>query len=445
MPEETELIEVPVEAAGGQLLLDARISQAGTWLEALAEKSGVPEAYHGLVYHVLLLLVLGLVGYLSNWVAKRVIVRTIHRITSRTRVKWDDQLSERGVFVRLSHLVPGVILYHGVLLFPSEGLSVWLQRVALSYIGLCVVASLHALLNGLQDIYRSMQTAAKPITGYVQTVQLLIWLGAGIYTVATLLGRSPMGFLTGLGALSAIMMLVFRDTILGLVAGVQLTANDMVRLGDWIEMPKYGADGDVIDITLHSVKIRNFDQTITTIPAHALIADSFKNWRGMQEAGGRRIKRSLMIDLHTVKFCDAALLNKLETSQVVKDYIRSRREEIEKWNKTQGVDMSCPINGRRITNLGSFRAYIEGYLKNHPKIHKTGLVFLVRQMEPTDKGVPLELYVFTTDTRWIHYEGIQADIFDHLIAAAPWFELSLYQAPSGHDLRQLKLIAPECG
>ena len=373
---------------------------------------------------------------LANWVAKRVIVRVIHHITLKTRVKWDQTLSERGVFVRLSHLVPGLILYHGAHLFDQPVLTLWLQRVALAYVGICVAASLHALLNALQDIYRSFQGASvKPITGYVQSVQLVLWLGAIVYAVATLMGRSPAGFLTGLGALSAVLMLVFRDTILGLVAGVQLTANDMVRIGDWIEMPKFGADGDVIDITLHTVMVRNFDQTVTTIPAHALIADSFKNWRGMHESGGRRIKRSLMVDLSTVKFCEPALLEKFEKVQVLQEYIRQRKKEIEQWNENNGVDTSCPLNGRRITNLGTFRAYITDYLKNHPGIHHSGMVFLVRQMEPTEHGVPLEIYVFTQDTRWPVYEGVQADIFDHLIAAAPWFDLSLFQSPSGSDVR----------
>ncbi|MCC5846325.1 MAG: mechanosensitive ion channel family protein [Verrucomicrobia bacterium] len=373
---------------------------------------------------------------LANWIAKRIIVRLIHKITRTTRVKWDETLSDRGVFIRLSHLVPGLILYHGAHLFDEPLTTLWLQRVALAYVGLCVAASLHALLNALQDIYRGFQAAnVKPITGYVQSVQLVLWLGAVVYAVATLMGRSPAGFLTGLGALSAILMLVFKDTIMGLVAGVQLTANDMVRLGDWIEMPKYGADGDVIDITLHTVMVRNFDQTITTIPAHALIADSFKNWRGMHESGGRRIKRSLMVDMHTVKFCEPELLEKFAKVQVLKEYICERRKQIEAWNEENKVDQSCPLNGRRITNLGTFRAYITDYLKNHPAIHQTGMVFLVRQMEPTEKGVPLEIYVFTKDTRWPVYEGIQADIFDHLIAAASWFDLSLFQAPSGSDVR----------
>lgn len=404
----------------------------------------LPEGQRAPVEFGLTVLGLALVCMAANWLTKRVIVRTLHTLAARTKVSWDEHLANRGVFLRLSHLVPGVILYQGAFLFESGPFTLGLQRVSLAYIGVCVAASLHAVLNALQDIHREAQKAqSKPITGYIQTVQLLLWLGAVIYAVATLLGRSPAGFLTGLGALSAILMLVFRDTILGLVAGVQLTANDMVRLGDWIEMPKYGADGDVIDITLHTVKIRNFDQTITTIPAHALIADSFKNWRGMHEAGGRRIKRSLMIDMNSVKFCGPDLLRKFESVQVLKDYITAKRAEVDRWNEEQGVDTTCPVNGRRITNLGTFRAYIADYLRQHPGIHTDGMVFLIRQLEPTDKGLPLELYVFTKDTRWPVYEGIQADIFDHLIAAAPWFELAIFQAPSGRDLAALRPTGSE--
>jgi miniconductance mechanosensitive channel len=413
-----------------------RMPENGMELTEIAVSPVWEEWMDFLMVHLQGLAGLILICILANWITKRVIVRVIHKITYKTKVDWDQTLSERGVFIRLSHLVPGLILYHGAYLAREPGLTLLIQRVSLAYVGICVAASLHALLNALQDIYRRFQGAnVKPITGYVQSVQLVLWLGAVVYSVATLMGRSPAGFLTGLGALSAVLMLVFRDTILGLVAGVQLTANDMVRIGDWIEMPKYGADGDVIDITLHTVMVRNFDQTITTIPAHALIADSFKNWRGMHEAGGRRIKRSLMVDMATVKFCEPELLEKFEKVQVLQDYIRQRKKQIEQWNEDNGVDTSCPLNGRRITNLGTFRAYITDYLKNHPGIHQSGLVFLVRQMEPSEKGVPLEIYVFTKDTRWPIYEGVQADIFDHLIAAAPWFELSLFQAPSGADIR----------
>ncbi len=411
----------------------------GTWLSTL----NLPGPLAHWLGEALLALVLLIVCVAVNWIAKRVIVGILHKIAHRTKATWDDILVARGVYMRLSHLAPGLLLFYGAALFANDAFGMWVQRVALAYVGLCVAASLHALLNALQDIYRSLQsTLAKPITGYVQTAQLLMWLGAVIYAVATLMGRSPAAFLAGLGALSAILMLVFRDTIMGLVAGVQLTANDMVRLGDWIEMPKFGADGDVIDITLHTVKIRNFDQTITTIPAHALIADSFKNWRGMQEAGGRRIKRALLIDLHSVGFCSERDLKRYESVEILAPYLKERRREVGDWNKQRNVKAGCPLNGRRLTNLGTFRAYIAAYLKQHPGIHQTGMVFLVRQLEPTEKGIPLEVYVFTNDTRWTVYEGIQADIFDHLIAAASWFGLSLFQAPGGRDIRDAILGSP---
>jgi miniconductance mechanosensitive channel len=378
-----------------------------------------------------------LAAMLANAIAKFLILKGVHPLVFRTRYTWDDYLVERGVFTRLSHLVPGLVIYYGALLFPFDGFANWLQRVAVAYIVFGVARSLHALLNAGQDIYKKLPfSASRPITGYVQIVQLLIWFMAAIFVVASLLNKSPAGFLTGLGALSAVLMLVFKDTILGLVAGIQITANDMVRIGDWITLPKYGADGDVIDITLHTVKIRNFDKTISTIPTHALISDSFVNWRGMSESGGRRIKRALMIDLQSVRFCDEDLLARLDQVVCLKDYLAQRRQQIEAWNREQHVDESCPINGRRLTNLGTFRAYVEAHLHQHPKIHQAGMTFLVRQLAPTEKGVPLELYVFVNDTQWVEYERVQADIFDHLFAAIPWFDLRLYQAPSGNDIRQ---------
>jgi len=389
-----------------------------------------------------LLLVLACV--LGNALTKSLILRLLHRVVRRTKVSWDDALMNRSVFTRLSHLVPGLILYYGAHAFESPEFTDWLQRVAMAYVVFGVAFSVHALLNAGQDIYRGFPfSASRPITGYVQTLQLVMWFGAAVFVIASLLNRSPAGFLTGLGALSAVLMLVFKDSILGLVAGIQITANDMVRIGDWIEMPKYGTDGDVIDISLHTVKVRNWDKTISTIPTHALISDSFKNWRGMQEAGGRRIKRSLMIDLNSVKFCDEDLLARLDGVVNLKTYLTSRRKEVEEWNREKGVEPGCPINGRRLTNLGTFRAYVQAYLREHPLIHQEGMTFLVRQLAPTEKGVPIEIYVFAKDIRWVKYEEIQADLFDHLFAAVPWFDLRLFQAPSGRDVQRALTAAAE--
>jgi miniconductance mechanosensitive channel len=398
---------------------------------------------YALLVSLMLLLVLAGICVLANWISKSVILRVVHHFVARSRVSWDNKLMDRKVFTRLSHLVPGILLYHGAFLFESAGFTDWLQRMALAYLWFAVAYSLHALLNALQDIYRGFSfSVSRPITGYIQTLQLIVWFATVLFVVASILNRSPVGFLTGLGALSAVLMLIFRDSILGLVAGIQITANDMVRIGDWISMPAFGADGDVIDIGLHTVKIQNFDRTISTVPTHALITNSFQNWRGMQESGGRRIKRSLMMDLQSVRFCDKDLLKKLETIEALKGYLAKRRKEVEAWNAERHIDGSCPLNGRRLTNLGTFRAYVEAYLREHPQIHQEGLTFLVRQLAPTEKGVPIELYVFVKDIRWNYFEAIQSDIFDHLIAAVPWFDLALYQAPAGRDVRAITGMTP---
>jgi miniconductance mechanosensitive channel len=413
------------------------------FLQPLLDRLNLSPVLASRVEALLTGLLLVVVCMMANWLTKMVILRVVHKLVTRSKVLWDNHLMDRKVFTRLSHLVPGILLYYGALVFESPAFTQWLQRMAVAYILLAIAWSVHSLLNAAQDIYRGLSfSASRPITGYVQTLQLILWVATIIFAIASLLNRSPSGFLTGLGALSAVLMLVFKDSIMGLVAGIQITANDMVRIGDWIEMPKFGADGDVIDISLHTVKVQNWDKTISTIPTHALIQDSFKNWRGMQESGGRRIKRALMIDLQSVKFCDEALLEKFNGIVVLQPYLKSRKQEVAAWNAQQQIDGTCPLNGRRLTNLGTFRAYIEAYLQAHPLIHQEGMTFLVRQLAPTEKGVPIEIYVFVKDIRWVKYEAIQADIFDHLFAAIPWFELDLYQAPAGMDVR-LALSANE--
>lgn len=408
------------------------------WIEQYLMEAGAKAGMASGISTGLLLLLLFLLALLANLVARRLLLRAVHAMTRKTRTTWDDLLADRGVFTRLSHLLPVLVLYHGATLLPSPGLLGGLQRFALAYMVGVICWSLHAFLLGVQDIYNTFPgSRSRPITGYIQTLTILLHIAAAIFMLAILLDRSPLAFLTGLGALSAVLMLIFRDSILGLVAGVQITANDMVRLGDWIEMPKYGADGDVIDISLHTVKVRNWDLTITTIPAHALIADSFKNWRGMHEAGGRRIKRALAIDTGTVQFIDEELLERLSHIQLLADYLQARRGEVDAWNEAHGVDRRSPVNGRCLTNVGTFRAYIEAYLRSYPGIHQDGMTFLVRQLAPTEKGLPIEIYVYTRDTRWVFHEKLQADIFDHLIAAVPLFDLALYQAPGSQDVRKL--------
>jgi len=267
-------------------------------------------------------------------------------------------------------------------------------------------------------------------------VRIFIFVFLGIIALATLMDRSPWLLLSGLGAMTAVLLLIFRDTILGLVASVQLSSNDMVRIGDWIEMPKYGADGDVVDVTLHTVKVRNWDKTITSIPAYQLISDSFKNWRGMSESGGRRIKRAIDIDMTSVRFCDAEMLARFEKFQLITNYVQQRRQEIADYNQAHSIDTSYLINGRHMTNLGTFRAYLVAYLRSHPKIHQD-MTFLIRQLPPTATGLPMEIYVFSNDQEWANYEAIQADIFDHVVSVVPLFDLRVFQSPSGYDFRGL--------
>jgi miniconductance mechanosensitive channel len=286
-----------------------------------------------------------------------------------------------------------------------------------------------------RDIYdRSKLSQGKTIRGYTDAVKIIAYLLAGIFIISTFTDKSPWGIISILGGFTVVLMLVFKDTILGFVASIQLSGHDMVRVGDWIEMGQYGADGDVIDVSIHTVKVRNWDKTITTIPTYALVTNSFKNWRGMSESGGRRIKRSLYIDMTSVKFCSDEMLARFEKFELLKEYLHNKKQELIAHNRERQIDSTQIINGRRQTNLGVLRAYIIAYLRNHPKIHQD-MTFLVRHLEPTPHGLPIQIYVFSNDQVWANYEAIQADIFDHLLAAVEEFELRVFQNPTGYDFK----------
>jgi len=377
-------------------------------------------------------------AWVANLIAKRVLLGIVHAFAERTKTDWDDRIVERKVFHCLSHLAPGMVIYSlAPLVFESPALIVWAQKGSQIYMILMGILTVNALLNAVNDIYGGFEVSQRiPILGYLQVIKLVASLAGLIVVVSLVIDRSPLLLLSGLGAATAIILLIFKDTILGLVAGIQLVANDMVRPGDWIEMPKYGADGDVEEITLNVVKVRNFDKTVTTIPTYSLIADSFKNWRGMAESGGRRIKRSLRIDVNSIRFLTPELTDRLKSIDRLRPFIEQREEEIAAANAKSGENLDAsPANGRRMTNLGLFRAYCLAYLRDHPEIHDSEMTFLVRQLAPDPEGLPLELYVFTRDQRWIYYEAIQADIFDHLFAVLPLFELRPFQRPSGSDWR----------
>ncbi|MEH7249311.1 mechanosensitive ion channel family protein [Neobacillus niacini] len=372
---------------------------------------------------------------IANFITKKVVFRVVTHIVTNNKYTWDDMLLERRVFQRLSHIVPALIIYYFAPTFPAY--QHLIEKGASAYLIIMGLMVINGVLNATNDIYQTFEISKiRPIKGYIQVVNIVVITVGIILLIADLIGKNPLIFLSGIGALSAVLLLVFKDSLLGLVAGIQLSANDMVRVGDWIEMPKYGADGDIIDISLNTVKVQNFDKTITTIPSYALISDSFINWRGMQTSGGRRIKRSLFIDTSSITFCTVEMIEKFKNIHYLSDYIVVREREIAEFNSKNDINRTNPVNGRALTNIGVFRAYISKYLQHHSGINQE-MTLLVRQLAPTEHGMPLEIYAFSNDIRWAVYETIQADIFDHLFAVAKEFGLRLFQNPSGEDLKTI--------
>lgn len=371
--------------------------------------------------------------YLSFLISRRYIVKWLDKLlqglVKRTRFKFDDIIFKAVISRRLAYLPPILILYYSAYLVPA--VTQLSQRVGLAMMLWIVLLTVSSFLNTLNEHYEHGERfKGRPIKGYIQVIMLFVYIVGSVVTIGILTGQSPWMLFSGIGALTAVVILIFRDTILSFVASLQITSNDLVRINDWIEVPQYKADGDVVEIALHTVKIQNFDKTITIIPTHKLIDQTFKNWRGMQEAGGRRIKRSISFDIDSIRFCDQHMLDRLGKIQILKPYFQERLPEITESNRKLGdYDPTSPVNGRRLTNIGTFRQYITAYLKRHKNIHGQ-MTFLVRQLAPGPTGLPIEIYVFTNDTNWIKYEGIQADIFDHLLAVAGEFGLRVFQYPS---------------
>lgn len=374
-------------------------------------------------------------------VMRRLVVPLVSGAARRSRTAWDDVLIKHKVFTRLVPIAPLLVLGRGVGLIvgldPRLGLLV--ERVVLALIVIVATHTLGALLTALNEIYSNHpMSPGRPIKSYLQGFKVIAYIAAGIMVVATLLDQSPLLLLSGLGAMTAILLLLFRDTILSFVAGIQLTSNDLLRVGDWIEMPQFDADGDVVDISLNTVKVQNWDRTLTVIPTHKFLDNAFKNWRHMFESGGRRIKRALRIDIASVKFLDAADIQRLSRIVLLREYMQAKVAEVAAYNRDSVPSDAADLqtNGRHLTNLGSFRAYVERYLRANKAIHQK-ITMLVRQLEATPQGVPIEIYAYTSETGWAAYEALQADIFDHLLAIAPEFGLRVFQAPSGADLARL--------
>ncbi|MEC8420527.1 MAG: mechanosensitive ion channel domain-containing protein [Verrucomicrobiota bacterium] len=411
----------------------------------ISRELGLSENYSEYAYVLVALSLILLLGWASNLVIKKFILGILRSLAAKTKTKVAKYLLEESFFLRLSHLAPAFIIGSlSQVVFSGYPILAGLIEVLINlYLVLIALWVFDSLLDTFYKLYEDSTFSTKlPLKGICQAIKILVNGTGIIFILSILLDKSPLYFFSGLGALTAVLLLVFKDVILGLVAGVQLTANNMVRRGDWVEMPKYGADGDVIDVALTTVKIQNWDKTITTIPAHALVSDAFKNWRGMSESGGRRIKRSIHLDLSSVRFLKESEVRELEKIDLLKEYFAGKRADIgESGMQVEQHGLAAPLlNGRNLTNSGTFRSYCLEYLRAHPAIHKQGMTFLVRQLAPNEKGLPIEIYVFVNDVRWVNYEEIQSDIFDHLLASLPIFELRAFQLPTDSSLVNLSSV-----
>ena len=397
------------------------------------------------LYNLLALVLLLFAAWLANWLIKRVLVRGFYRMLRATHLGQDKALARSHIISRLANVVPALILASGIELIPDlpKGVITVTRNVCGAFIVLTLALAVSGALTLANSFYERRPDAhLRPIKGYFQIVKIAIYVIATVLMIATLVDRSPLILLSGLGAMAAVLILIFQDTLLSLVASVQISSNDIVRVGDWIEMPQLNADGDVIDIALHTIKVQNWDKTITTIPTKRFITDSFKNWRGMQEAGGRRIKRSLHLDQNSVHFLNPEEIEHLRQFKLLAPYLKSKESELMSWNSQLEEPLRVAVNTRRVTNIGTFRAYVENYLRQHQGIRQD-MTLLVRQMAPLADGLPLELYCFTNTTAWVAYEAIQSDIFDHMLAILPEFGLRVFQHPSGADMRAYQAAISE--
>lgn len=403
-------------------------------------------AAHGQLAMWLGLVILLSLSWLANFIVKHILLRSVFKLLGLQKSQCEQRGLDFSFISRLANVVPALVistLIHKIPLLPTLLVQV-VVNVTNAFVVLTIAMALSKLLTLVNSLYSRREDAkSKPIKGYIQLLKIVIYAVAVILMIAALFDRSPLILLSGLGAMAAVLMLIFQDTLLSLVASVQISSNDVIRVGDWVEMPQLNADGDVIDIALHTVKIQNWDRTITTIPTRRFMTDPFKNWRGMQQSGGRRIKRSVQLDQQSVRFLTADEINRLKRFRLLKQYLDEKEAEIRDWNQQLAEQGQEPVNTRRITNLGTFRAYVLRYLQSHAGVHQ-GMIQMVRQLAPSADGLPLEIYCFTNTTAWVNYEGIQSDIFDHLLAILPEFGLQVYQHPSGMDMRswQNALNAP---
>lgn len=426
------------EVAEGLLTSQNKSTFVAWWNDLL---SGWGMSGNAIVYmRSLLLFVLAVIlSGILWWLTRKILIGILHQLADKSKTKWDDYLVSTRFFSAVAHLVPFLFLdmMIEIVFYDFPNFSRLLLRLTDIVI---IIISLYAVLrflNALRNILMEKpRLKDKPIESYVQLVKIVIICLVIILIISIAFQVNPIVILTSMGAMTAILVLVFKDTILGFVGSIQLAANDMIRIGDWVTMEKYGADGDVVEINLATVKIQNFDKTITTIPTYSFISDSFKNWRGMLDSDGRRIMRAINIKIQSVKYCSPELLNKIGEIELIRSYVDEKEKEIEEFNQSHKINKSVLLNGRNQTNIGIFRFYIKKYLESRSEINQD-MTLMVRQLEPTEKGVPIQLYAFTKTQEWDKYEAVLADVFDHLLAAVKYFELEIFEAPAGSDMRNL--------
>lgn len=416
------------------------------YLESLLEPIIASSTWRNLIIALLLFCIIAVASFLAYYLIRFLARAIFTPIARRTKTKIDDAIIERKVLSRIAHMAPAIIIYYAMpALFPAtEGWAptiAFFQKCALLYLVLMVLVAINAFLNAFHDFYETLPVAKdRPIKTYVQLVKIIIFFFGGIVLIAILINKDPSSLLLGLSAMAAVLMLVFKDTILGLVASVQASANEIVKPGDWIVMPSRDVDGDVLEITLNTVKVQNFDRTISTFPTYALVSESIRNYKGMQESDGRRIKRSIFIDVRTIHFCSPEEIANLKRIELIREYIETIEPELEAYNENLEVDLTMPVNGRRLTNIGVFREYINRYLNFHPGVSQES-TRMARLLQPTEYGLPIEVYCFCLNKVWVNYEGIQSDIFDHLLAVVKEFNLAVFQSPTGMDYeRGVKIV-----
>jgi miniconductance mechanosensitive channel len=399
---------------------------------------------HQTLYLWMCLLLLGAACWLLWAFTRIIIIHVVKRVITKTHTVWDDKLYEFKVFRSAALILIAFVVWYAVpyIFKYHPGWFTKMEAVSKMLIVLTIMLACNAILNALVSILEATKKFSdKPIRSYKQVTKIVIYLVGTVFILAFAIGQSPLYILGGFGAVTAILLLVFKDPILGFVASIQMSAIDLVRIGDWITVDKYGADGEVFEINLTTVKVRNFDMTVTIVPSYALVSESFRNWRGMDEGEGRRIKRHLNIKISSIRYCDEKLFQKLLQVQRIRPYLEQKKQEIDAHNQSMGLTQDNLINGRQLTNIGVFRIYAYNYLAQNPYIN-TNMTFMVRQLQPNESGLPIEVYAFSKEKKLEDFEDVAADIFDHLLAAVPYFELEIFQSPSGSDFRHSDINDP---